>query len=162
MCEKSFANSMRYAEKDVRKLQSENRKLKQELMRVEDKHAEAAKKVASLQAKMKQLEKYVPKTSMKELRREGYQTTTQVRDTRSAGRAVALTSCFASRKGPVAVAAAATAALWPTRLCEWYARQIGAQSVAARSRLCRCARWLSTPMRPGTPSFGFRGAVPFM
>ncbi len=66
------------AEKDVRKLQAENRKLKQEMMRLEDKHGEAAKKVTSLQAKIKQLEKYVPKTSMKELRREGYQTTTQV------------------------------------------------------------------------------------
>jgi cell division septum initiation protein DivIVA len=54
-------------DKDARKLLLENRKLKQELERLEEKRTEAVKKATSLQAKVKQLEKYVPKNSMKGL-----------------------------------------------------------------------------------------------
>lgn len=57
---------------DTRKLVLENKKLKEQLDQAEEKRSELNKKYLALQAKVKQLEKVVPKIAMKELRKDGY------------------------------------------------------------------------------------------
>ena len=60
------------SDKDVRKIMAENRKLREQLEKAEERRTESNKKTQALQSKLKQLEKSVPKASMKELRKDGY------------------------------------------------------------------------------------------
>jgi hypothetical protein len=56
-----------------KKLQAENKKLREQLREATERAEEKSKKVAALQAKLKQLERAVPKAAMKDLRKDGYQ-----------------------------------------------------------------------------------------
>ncbi len=56
-----------------KKLAQENKKLREQLREATERAEEKSKKVAALQAKLKQLERAVPKAAMKDLRKEGYQ-----------------------------------------------------------------------------------------
>ena len=58
---------------DMRKLLLENKKLKDQLKDANERGEEKSKKMAALQLKVKQLEKLVPKSAMKDLRKDGYQ-----------------------------------------------------------------------------------------